>query len=351
MYQEYYKFSAKPFQLTPDLAFFYESKGHSRVLAYLKYGVHQGDGFIVVTGGIGTGKTTLVKALLSDLEKQKEVLAVQLVSSQLSAENLLRSIATCYGIKCESISKAILLNELEKFFLKKAHENKRLLLIVDEAQNLPAESLEELRMLSNFHFKNRPLFQSFLVGQEQLRTMLQLEQLEQLRQRVIASYHLGPLSESDTKRYIEYRLNAVGWINDPLFTDEAYAAIYDSTEGVPRRINTFCDRILLYCALEELHEITPDTIRKVNEEMAEEIVTSGTYVAPHIFEPTPITTNTSNIMRRDNEIENLSDNIENLSASINNLNATIKQYFSKNSSLPKKRHQKNTLTLKKNQQK
>lgn len=240
------------------------------MLAYLRYGVHQGDGFIVVTGDVGTGKTTLVRTLLNELEEEKKIIAAQLSTTQLDAEDLLAMISAAYGLPHEGLNKSTILKNLEKFLKKQTKEGKRVLLIVDEAQNLPVKSLEELRMLSNFQEGKQALFQSFLLGQVEFRTVLSADYLEQFRQRIIASYHLGPLNLDETRAYIEHRLALVGWSADPEFTDEAFSDIYDYTSGIPRKINTLCDRALLLACLEEIHTISSDTIKLVTQELYEE---------------------------------------------------------------------------------
>lgn len=267
MYNDYYGFSAKPFQLSPDPRFFFDSRVHSRALAYLRYGLSQGEGFIVVTGGIGTGKTTLVKSLFDELDAD-HVVAAQLVTTQLEADEMLRSVVAAFGLPYEDVGKAVLLKRFEDFLRERARRGQRALLVVDEAQNLPAESLEELRMLSNFQVATTPLLQSFLLGQEEFRATLQKPDMEQLRQRVIASCHLTPLSEAETRDYIEHRLRVVGWQgSEPRFRDEAFRALYQHTNGVPRRVNIFCDRLLLYGFLEELREFSAAAVETVGQEI------------------------------------------------------------------------------------
>ncbi|HRE55786.1 MAG TPA: XrtA-associated ATPase [Candidatus Competibacter sp.] len=267
MYTDYYGFSAKPFQLSPDPRFFFGSRVHSRALAYLRYGLSQGEGFIVITGGIGTGKTTLVKNLFQELDSS-QVIAAQLVTTQLEADELLRSVVASFGLPYEEMGKAALLKHFEDFLRGHARQGRRVLLVVDEAQNLPSRSLEELRMLSNFQVGESPLLQSFLLGQEEFRQTLQEPGMEQLRQRVIASSHLTPLSEPETRDYIEHRLRVVGWEGwKPTFVDEAYSAIFRFTQGVPRLINVFCDRLLLYGFLEELNEFSVAAVEAVGQEL------------------------------------------------------------------------------------
>lgn len=270
MYEEIYKFSGNPFKLTPNPEFYYPSRIHKKVMAYLQYGVEQGDGFIVVTGNVGTGKTTIIQTLTNELKNNNDIILSQITSTQLNEGELIRMVASSFGLPINKLSKAALLNNLEKFLRKKAREKKRVLLIVDEAQNMPKRSLEELRMLSNYQEQGKPLFQSFLVGQQQFKKIINRADMEQLKQRVIGSYHLEPLDMNDTQNYIEYRLEHVGWQHDPRIEKAAYEKIYHFTEGVPRRINILCGRLMLHAAIEGLHDITIETINDVIEEFEEE---------------------------------------------------------------------------------
>ena len=229
----------------------------------------QGEGFIIVTGNVGTGKTTLVSTLFRGLE-QENVVAAQVVTTQLQADDLLRMVAAAFGLQYQRVGKATLLNSLQSYFRACVQEGKRVLLVVDEAQNLPKRSIEELRMLSNFQVNGRALLQSFLLGQREFRTTMRSEGFEQLRQRVIAAYHLKPLRFDETRGYVEHRLLTAGWQGDPKITDDAYEGIYHFTEGVPRRINTFSDRLLLFGCLEELHTIDRDALKSVAQDIVEE---------------------------------------------------------------------------------
>ncbi len=269
MYEPYYGLNGKPFQLNPDPEFFFASRGHARAYAYLQYGLHQGEGFIVVTGDVGAGKTTIVRSLLQRLDPEK-VVAAQLVSTQLDAEDLLQSVAAAFGIPSRTTEKATLLAHIEAFLVALVPEGRRALLIVDEAQNLTARAVEELRMLSNFQLENRALLQSFLIGQPELRQVLQSGQMQQLRQRVIATYHLGPMDKPETQGYVEHRLKHVGWRGDPEFEPAAYEAIHMYSAGVPRRINLLCNRVMLGGYLGEKHKITAADVKSVAGELRQE---------------------------------------------------------------------------------
>jgi len=269
MYDEFYQFTGKPFQLNPDPSFFFQSKGHQRAMAYLRYGIQQEQGFIIVTGDVGTGKTMLVNNLFRELES-KAIVAAKIVSSNVRENDLLRLIASSFDLPYERSSKAALLRHLEQFFISCKDEGKRVLLLVDEVQNLPRDSLEELRMLSNFDYEDEPLVQSFLLGQREFRTMMRAPGLEQLRQRVLAAYHLKPLSDREVETYIKHRLSKVDWNGDPSIDDDVYFAVYRFTNGVPRRINTLFDRVLLNGCLEEAHRITVADVEMVADEMEAE---------------------------------------------------------------------------------
>lgn len=269
MYEQYYGFSAKPFQLKPDPNFFFGSKGHKRAMAYLEYGLAQGEGFIVITGDVGAGKTTLVRNLFRKLDA-KNILAAQLVSTHLGSDDTLRMAAAAFGLPFKDASKAELLTALEEFLRLCDRQGKRALLVVDEAQNLAHGAVEELRMLSNFQTADKSLLQTFLLGQPEFRKTLHGSEMEQLRQRVIATYHLGPMDASETRSYIEHRLSTVGWRNTPSFEEDAFAAIYDYTGGIPRKINTLCDRLLLMGCLDELHNFGSSEVNEVIRDIRQE---------------------------------------------------------------------------------
>jgi len=284
MYEDYYRFSAKPFQLNPDPRFFFGSKGHRRAMAYLDYGLSLGEGFIVITGEVGAGKTTLVRNLFKKLEGENMV-AAQLVSTQLDADDTLRMVAGAFGVDHEGATKATLLKRIEDFLQSCLRQNKRVLLVVDEAQNLAPRAVEELRMLSNFQSADRPLLQSFLLGQPEFRRTLQSDGMQQLRQRVIASYHLGPIDAAETQAYIQHRLDLVGWQGDPDFTAEAFQLIYTYTGGIPRKINTLCDRLMLLGFLAEKHTLDKEAVQEVITDLSQEVADSDApMAAPNLLE-------------------------------------------------------------------
>jgi general secretion pathway protein A len=269
MYESFYGLKDRPFALNPDPAYYFGSKQHSRARAYLEYGMHQNEGFIVVTGEVGAGKTTIVRSILDTLDPAK-FLAANLVSTQIDAEDTLRLIGAAFGLKVKDVPKSDLLMTIEANLLTAAQQGKRCLLIVDEAQCLTPRAVEELRMLSNFQIGNRALLQSFLVGQPEFREILQSPDMLQLRQRVIASCHIGPLMKDEVQAYIDHRMKCAGWTGTPMFDQKSCEAIYRSTHGIPRRINTVCDRVLLKGFLGNKKSFTATEVEVVAHELIEE---------------------------------------------------------------------------------
>ena len=269
MYESFYGLSGKPFQLNPDPSFYFASRQHKRAMSYLEYGLHKHEGFIVITGEIGAGKTTLVRNLFGQLDSA-QVVAAHLVSTQLDADDTLRMVAAAFGIPTKKVDKSELLLLLEAYLVSVARGGKRCLLVVDEAQNLTSRAVEELRMLSNFQLGTQALLQSFLIGQPEFRETLQSPEMEQLRQRVIATCHIGPLSETETESYIEHRLHCVGWKELPEFQPEAFRAIHAASGGIPRRINAVCDRLFWYGYLANKKFFAGADIEEVASEMSDE---------------------------------------------------------------------------------
>lgn len=269
MYEEYFRLTDAPFRLNPDPRFFFGSRSHNKAMAYLHYGVKQAEGFIVITGPVGAGKSMVIGHLLDQLNASN-VVAANLLTSNIEPEDLLSQILSAFRIEPEGEGRTGEIEAFEDYLFDQLNRGRRVLLIIDEAQNLPFKTLEELRMLSNIDYEGTPLFQVFLVGQPEFRTIMEQPNMEQLRQRVIASYHLEPLSEDETHDYILHRLAVAGWREDPAFTKDAFKAIYAETTGLPRRINTLCNRLMLYCSLEQAHEVTAKVVETVCEELREE---------------------------------------------------------------------------------
>ncbi|OGB00573.1 MAG: ATPase [Burkholderiales bacterium RIFCSPHIGHO2_12_FULL_69_20] len=269
MYESFYGLSNKPFQLNPDPSFYFGSKQHRRAKAYLDYGVSRNEGFIVITGEIGAGKTTLLRALIEGLHGSNVVVG-HLVTTQLGAEDTLRMVGASFGFKVKDVPKSELLITLEAFLISQTSKGKRCLLIVDEAQNLTPKAVEELRMLSNFQFGNQALMQSFLVGQPEFREILQRPEMEQFRQRVAATCHIGPMDLDETQHYIEHRLKCAGSTGKPSFEPAAFEAIFKASGGIPRRINSLCDRLLLAGFLAGKTHLEVADVNEVVREFAQE---------------------------------------------------------------------------------
>jgi len=276
MYEAFYGLSSKPFQLNPDPHFYFGSKQHRRAKAYLEYGVHRNEGFIVITGEIGAGKTMVLRSLIDSLNGSN-VITGHLVTTQLGAEDTLRMVGAAFGFRVKDVPKSELLITLEAFLISQTSKGKRCLLIVDEAQNLTPRAVEELRMLSNFQFGNQALLQSFLVGQPEFREILQRPEMEQFRQRVSATCHIGPLDADETRAYIEHRLKCAGSTGKPSFEPGVFAEIHRASGGIPRRINAVCDRLLLAGFLGDHTHLTVADVAEVVQEFQQE---SGTPVRP-----------------------------------------------------------------------
>lgn len=268
MYTQYYGLTDRPFQLTPDARFWFDSRTHKKAMAYLGYGLAQGEGFITVTGEIGAGKSTLVAHLLATIDRER-LNAISLVSTQVEGDDMLRLAALGMGIGVDGAAKAQLLDRIEQRLVEEAAKGKRTLLIVDEAQTLPTSALEELRMLSNFTAQGRALIQIFLLGQPEFQGRLAADPgLEQLRQRIIATHHLDAMEANEVEPYLVHRLAVAGWDGRPAFDAAAYPAIHRHTGGIPRRINQLANRLLLYGAVERLERISGDAVEAVAADMA-----------------------------------------------------------------------------------
>ncbi len=272
MYEEFYGLKGNPFQLTPNMDLFFGSKVHKQGFAYLQYGLKQAEGFIVITGDIGTGKTTLVERLFSVLEFGP-VIASRIVTTQLDGDDIPFMVCSALKIDTKGLTKPQVIGKLEEYLFSVGKENKRVLLVIDEAQNLSLHGLEELRMLSNLSYLGKPVLQCFLLGQLELQQLLGHESMEQFRQRIIASSHLEPLTLEETRDYILYRLIKSGWKSRPEFHEDVFELIYQSTGGIPRRINRLCNRLLLLGSIEELTTFDKEVACRVVKELESEMVT------------------------------------------------------------------------------
>jgi putative secretion ATPase (PEP-CTERM system associated) len=263
MYDDHYGLSGRPFALTPDPKFWFDTATHKKAMAYLGYGLSQGEGFIVITGEIGAGKTTLVGHVMATIDRDR-LQVIKIVSSQIEADDLLRMVATGLEVETAGLMKAQLLIAIERGLHAVARSGRRTLLIVDEAQALHTGALEELRMLSNFQAGGHALLQIFLLGQPEFRAALHgSDRLEQLRQRIIAVHHLDPMTTDEVGPYIEHRLKLVGWTGRPHFTEDANAALFHGSDGVPRRLNQLAGRVLLLGAIEQLETIDGSVVDAV----------------------------------------------------------------------------------------
>lgn len=270
MYDQFYGLTGRPFQLTPDPHFYFESTTHRKAMSYLGYGLAQGEGFIVITGDIGAGKTTLVGHLMATIDSAR-LTAAKIVSTQVDGDDILRLAAQAFGLSVDGADKAVLLGRIEAWLHERARSGRRSLLIVDEAQNLPISALEELRMLSNFQLGGQALLQIFLLGQPEFRDTLRISPaLEQLRQRVIATHHLDPIMPNEVEPYILHRLSLVGWNGNPQFTADGFVEIFRATDGIPRRINALASRVLLLGAIDKLRVIDGKVVEAVIADMVQD---------------------------------------------------------------------------------
>lgn len=266
MYDSFYGFTARPFQLTPDPRFWFESATHRTAMSYLGYGLAQGEGFIVITGEVGSGKTTLVGHVMDSIDPAR-LTAARLVSTQVGDADLLRMVADAFGIEIASPAKSDALSGIENFLHEEARAGRRTLLIVDEAQNLAMSALEELRMLSNFQLGDSPLLQIFLLAQPEFRATVASPAMEQLRQRIIATHHLEAMLPEELEPYITHRLRLVGWTGNPAMLPDVFDELWRATAGIPRRVNSVASRLLLYGAVEEREALSGEDVRLVVADM------------------------------------------------------------------------------------
>ena len=267
MYEQYFGLKEKPFSLLPDPAFLYMSKTHNMALAMLDYSLHnESAGFCVISGEIGSGKTTLTRKLLNSMGPN--FVTGLLTNTHSNFGNLLQWVSMSFGLAYKDLSQIELYENFVNFTIKQYAQGKRTVLIIDEAQNLSHEALEELRMLSNINADKNNVIQLILVGQPQLRNTFNIPELEQLNQRVTASYHLGELSQQDSCAYIAHRLKVAGG-NSDLISDMARKAIWYHSRGIPRVINTLCDTALVYAYAAKQNQVNIQLVNEVIKDRKE----------------------------------------------------------------------------------
>lgn len=269
MYLDYYGFKEKPFTITPNPRFIFLSKNHKEVFAHLLYGIQHHAGFIELTGEVGTGKTTVLRTLLNQLDDETYQVAL-ILNPYLSAFELLRTVCREFGVAGPENTIADLLENLNLFLLEQHRQERTVVLVIDEAQNLEPQVLEQIRLLSNLETETHKLIQIVLVGQPELGTLLEKPELRQLSQRVTVRYYLKPMDFQDTKAYIEHRLEIAGFPRAAVFTERAFKKIYTFSGGYPRLINIVCDRALLIGYTEGRREISHGMIRTAIREIRRE---------------------------------------------------------------------------------
>lgn len=264
MYRKFYNIKEKPFNVTSDPSFLFLSGKHKDALSHLTYGIEERKGFLEITGGIGTGKTTICRALLNKLNENTKTAFV--LNPDLSQLQLLQVIIEDFGLSIEKKSKMEIFKQLNKFLLDQFSLGNNVVLIIDEAQNLKPSVLEQIRLLSNIETEKEKLIQIVLVGQPELHKRLDAPELKQLKQRIAVRYHILPLDREEVKEYINHRLAVAGSVGDIIFDEKAIDMIYGYSGGVPRLINIICDKALLLGFVLETRTITFDlAVKSVKE--------------------------------------------------------------------------------------
>ena len=282
MYEYFYKLEAEPFRLSPDHRFCYDHKGYAKARAYMAYAFMRAEGFVMITGRPGTGKTTLIGELVESLADEN-VTTANLVCTQLQADDLLKMVAYSFGVDPAIVEKGELLQRLNTLLHNWKREGRRALLIVDEAQDLSVSAMEELRLLTNIQLNGDPLLQIFLLGQPELRDLILSPSMEQVHQRVVAASHLEALQKEETEAYVLHRLEKVGWRGDPTISRAVFPLIYKFSEGIPRRINLICSRLFLHGSVEQRHRIGVADMREVIVELQSENLAAGKTIEDHDF--------------------------------------------------------------------
>lgn len=266
MYQTFFSLKERPFKLVPNPEYFFLSKSHEEALAHLNYAISQGDGFVEITGEVGTGKTTLCRVFLDGLDDKTE--AAYIFNPKLDPQQLLKTINDEFGIRCDADDTKELIDTLNAYLIEKKREGKNVILLIDEAQNLAVNVMEQLRLLSNLETNKFKLLQIILVGQPELGELLDSHELRQLGQRITLSCHLTPLNPKEMRQYIEHRLHIAGRKPSVQFTRSAYGAIYKYSGGTPRLVNIVCDRSLLTAFGRDQKKINAAIVRAATHELA-----------------------------------------------------------------------------------
>ncbi len=264
MYFKFFGFKEAPFNMTPNSHFFFESAKHTEALSTLIYAIEERKGFVVITGDIGSGKTTVCRTLLNKLTSTTQTALI--TNTHMSGKDMIANILEDLEVEYTPGSKSKMLSQLNHYLIEQLRNDQNVVLIIDEAQNLTPSVLEEIRMLSNLETENEKLIQIILLGQPELKKKLSLSKLEQLRQRIAVYYHLAPLTEEEAKKYILHRLKIASDSNRKYFTDEAIDIIFKFSKGVPRLINSICDSALLNGFIYEKDIIDGDLMREVVDE-------------------------------------------------------------------------------------
>ena len=272
VYKSVYNLEGQPFRLGPDHRFSFEHQAYNDAKSYLKYAIAEGEGLVAITGPPGTGKTTLIASLISELNFSQVKVGV-VTNVQLDSTSLVDLVVDAFSLKVDGVSA---MSELKRYLKHEVSQGRRVILIVDEAQGLSKELLEELRLLSNLQHNLKLLLQVFLVGQEALMDVIRAPGMEQLHQRLIAAAQLKALTYEETVNYMVHRMKLVGWKNDPAFSDEAYSLIYKFSGGIPRKINLISHRLFLYAGLKGKHELLgSDALQVIVELHREGLLTPG----------------------------------------------------------------------------
>lgn len=319
MYTNYFGFKCKPFQLSPDPEFMFMSRVHKRAMTYLNYGIRENAAFILMTGEIGTGKTTILRSMLKELPQ--DIKLARIFNTKVSSEQLISMISEEFGIPVQGDDKKLMLSKLTDFFVRQFAEGKRSMLIIDEAQNLTPDLLEEIRLLSNLETDKSKLLQIVLVGQPELNIKLSSPELEQLRQRISISAHIIPLDRQDTEAYVKHRLNVAGNREAVVFEDAAMDVIYDFSKGTPRLINIICDFALLSAFTDSRRTVDGQLMQEIAADLlSESPETRATVVKRHEV-PQP---DSSEKIRK--VLSSINVRLQNLEAAFGDLHETRK-YF------------------------